>query len=83
MLKLVCSDCESLYHTKKGFKQTNPKLDDGEKIKITLQRYKCKTCDRKHSTTLKNLKKKSKNFLRVLKIKLGNRKRLEVVHLEK
>ncbi|MDR2622999.1 MAG: hypothetical protein LBC39_00275, partial [Methanobrevibacter sp.] len=31
MLKPVCPDCESLYYTKQGFRQVNPKLDDGEK----------------------------------------------------
>ncbi|MDR2624385.1 MAG: hypothetical protein LBC39_07490 [Methanobrevibacter sp.] len=42
MLKPVCPDFQSLYHTKQGFKQINPRLDDGEKIKIILRRYKCK-----------------------------------------
>ncbi|MDR2623280.1 MAG: hypothetical protein LBC39_01730 [Methanobrevibacter sp.] len=58
MLKPVCPDCESLYYTKQGFRQINPKLDNGEKIKIILQRYKCKTCSRKYSTILSNLIRK-------------------------
>jgi transposase-like protein len=66
--------CGSLYHTKQGFREINPKLDDGEKIKISLQRYKCKSCGKKYSTGLGNLKKRIKTFLKLYRIKLPNQK---------
>jgi transposase-like protein len=76
MLKPVCPDCGSLYHTKQEFREINPKLDDGEKIKISLQRYKCKSCGKKYSTGLGNLKEKNKNFFKTCyRIKLGNQRK--------
>ena len=48
--------------TKQGFREIKPKLDNDEKIKISLQRYKCKSCNRKYSTKLKNLKKENNSF---------------------
>jgi transposase-like protein len=75
MLKPVCPDCGSLYHTKQGFREINPKLDDGEKIKISLQRYKCKSCGKKYSTGLGNLKKKNKNFFKTVQDKVRESKK--------
>ncbi|MDR2967833.1 MAG: transposase family protein [Methanobacteriaceae archaeon] len=62
MIKPFCSRCGSLEYTKQGFREIRPKVDDGEKIKIALQRYKCKSCNKKYSTKLANLKKENNSF---------------------
>jgi len=62
MIKPVCYHCGGLKQTKQGFREINPKLDNGEKIKISLQRYKCKSCNKKYSTKIENLKKENNSF---------------------
>ncbi|MDR2623974.1 MAG: hypothetical protein LBC39_05330, partial [Methanobrevibacter sp.] len=55
----------------------------GEKIKIILQRYKCKNCSRKYSTTLGNLKEESKNFFKSVKDKIRESKKIRGGSLRK
>ena len=62
MIKPFCPHCGSLKYTKQGFREIKPKVDNGEKIKISLQRYKCKSCNKKYSTKLENLKKENNSF---------------------
>jgi transcription elongation factor Elf1 len=74
-LNPVCPDCGSLKYVKQGFRQINPKLDDGEKIKIDLQRYKCKNCGKKYSVDLRNVKMKNKNFFKTVHDKIRETKK--------
>lgn len=75
MIKPVCPYCGSLEQIKKGFREIKPKLDNGGKIKISLQRYKCKSCNKKYSTSIKNIKEENKSFLKSLKEKTRESKR--------
>lgn len=62
MINPICHHCGSLKHTKQGFREINPKINNDKKIKISLQRYKCKSCNKKYSTKLENLKKENSSF---------------------
>jgi transposase-like protein len=75
MIKPFCSHCGSLNYTKQGFRQIKPKIDNGKKIKISLQRYKCNSCGKKYSTPLTNIKKKDKNFFQTIKDKVRESKK--------
>ncbi|KZX17491.1 hypothetical protein MBCUT_02210 [Methanobrevibacter cuticularis] len=70
MINPTCPNCGSVKQVKQGFREINPKIDNCEKIKISLQRYKCKSCNKKYSTTLENIKEENKNFFNSLKGKI-------------
>ncbi|MDR2967173.1 MAG: transposase [Methanobacteriaceae archaeon] len=74
MIKPFCPRCGSLKHVKQGFREIKPKVDNGEKIKISLQRYKCKSCNKKYSTKLENLKKENNSFFESIKYKIRKSK---------
>ena len=74
MMKPFCPCCGSLKYIKQGFREIKPKVDNGEKIKISLQRYKCKSCNKKYSTKLNNLKKKNNSFFESIVNKVRNSK---------
>jgi transposase-like protein len=69
MLNPICPYCNSIKHTKQGFYQIKPKFDNDKKVKIHLQRYKCKKCDKKYSTNLFNIKEENKSYLNTIKEK--------------
>ena len=75
MIKSICPRCKSLERTKQGFREIKPKLDTGEKIKISLQRYKCSSCNKKYSTKIENIKEENKTFLKLTKEKIRESKR--------
>ena len=74
-IKPICPYCKSLEYTKQGFREIKPKLDTGEKIKISLQRYKCTSCNKKYSTLIENIKEENKKFLKLVKEKVRESKR--------
>ena len=75
MIKPICPHCETLDCTKQGFREIKPKLDNCEKIKISLQRYKCSSCNKKYSTKIENIKEENKSFLKSVKEKVKESKR--------
>jgi len=83
MIKPICPHCKSLEQTKQGFREINPTIDNGEKIKISLQRYKCKSCGKKYSTSIKNVKEENKSFLKSLKDRIRESKRIRGGSLRK
>jgi len=65
---------EALNTQKQGFYQIKPKIENDEKVKINLQRYKCKICGKKYSTDLFQIKEQNMSFLNNIKDKIRQSK---------
>jgi transposase-like protein len=74
MINPICPDCGESNYTKQGFYEVNPKFENNEKIKIWLQRYYCKKCNKKFSTNLGSIKEKFKTFFAPIKEKVRQTK---------
>lgn len=74
MINPICPHCNKSDFTKQGFYTINPTFDNGEKVKIFLQRYYCKKCGKKFSTRLFDIKKEYNHFSTQIKDKVRKSK---------
>ncbi|MEN4006584.1 MAG: hypothetical protein PQ975_00380 [Methanobacterium sp.] len=61
----ACPKCESKHVIRQGYQERNPILGEFGSQKIYMQKYKCKTCDKKFVTQLNSVIKPHHRYVNV------------------